>query len=214
MTDKNIWYLPGPFHRYEEDIKAIAKKAGLRIIDANVTESRDGECEKPPKVTLKELPPVPVIVPPQSESETELQDLIAGLNAERDGLRGLIESLEGVSPLEHPGAGELPIRLFDALSSIHQGIAGVKAERDDLQCILRMVDTLAESVENRILDLPSGDGVALRIHQAVTELWVDLEREVKAREAATEEAEALRKEVAELKQAATERAEKTAKAKP
>ena len=132
MTDKNIWYLPGPFHRYEDDIKAIAKKAGLRIVDANVTESRDGECEKPPKVTLKELPPVPVIVPPQSEAETELQAVIDGLNAERDGLRGLIESLEGVSPLEHPGAGELPIRLFDALSNIHQGIAGVKAEREGL----------------------------------------------------------------------------------
>lgn len=53
MTDKNIWYLPGPFHRYEDDIKAIAKKAGLRIIDANVTESRAGECEKPPKAKLK-----------------------------------------------------------------------------------------------------------------------------------------------------------------
>lgn len=52
MTDKNIWYLPGPFHRYEDDVKAIAKKAGLRIIDANVTDSRDGEAEKPPKAKL------------------------------------------------------------------------------------------------------------------------------------------------------------------
>jgi hypothetical protein len=53
MSEDNIWYLPGPFHRYEDDVKAIAKKAGLRIIDANVTESRDGECEKPPKAKLK-----------------------------------------------------------------------------------------------------------------------------------------------------------------
>ncbi|AOX32994.1 hypothetical protein IPC1241_19340 [Pseudomonas aeruginosa] len=53
MTEKNIWYLPGPFHRYEDDVKAIAKKGGLRIIDANVTDSRDGECEKPPKAKLK-----------------------------------------------------------------------------------------------------------------------------------------------------------------
>ncbi|MCY1178850.1 hypothetical protein D9M73_192230 [compost metagenome] len=53
MTDKNIWYLEGPFHRYEDDVKAIAKKHGLRIVDASVTESRDGECEKPPKVKLK-----------------------------------------------------------------------------------------------------------------------------------------------------------------
>jgi hypothetical protein len=53
MTDKNIWYLPGPFHRYEDDVKAIAKKNGLRIVDANVTEGRDGECEKPPRAKLK-----------------------------------------------------------------------------------------------------------------------------------------------------------------
>ncbi|KTB67018.1 MULTISPECIES: HeH/LEM domain-containing protein [Pseudomonas] len=53
MTDKNIWYLPGPFHRYEDDVKAFAKKAGLRIIDANVTESRENESESPPKAKLK-----------------------------------------------------------------------------------------------------------------------------------------------------------------
>lgn len=53
MSHNSIWYLPGPFHRYEDDVKAIAKKHGLRIIDANVTESRDGECEKPPKAKLK-----------------------------------------------------------------------------------------------------------------------------------------------------------------
>ena len=53
MTDNNIWYLPGPFHRYEDDVKAMANKAGLIIIDANVTEDRDGEAEKPPKAKLK-----------------------------------------------------------------------------------------------------------------------------------------------------------------
>ena len=69
MTDKNIWYLPGPFHRYEDDIKAIAKKAGLRIIDASVTESRDGECEKSPKAKLKaEYEPAKQIKPSADSS--------------------------------------------------------------------------------------------------------------------------------------------------
>lgn len=53
MSDKSIWYLPGPFHRYEDDVKAIAKKAGLRIVDANVTEGRDNEAERSPKAKLK-----------------------------------------------------------------------------------------------------------------------------------------------------------------
>lgn len=53
MSENNIWYLEGPFHRYEDDLKALAKKSGLRIIDANVTESREGAADKAPKVTLK-----------------------------------------------------------------------------------------------------------------------------------------------------------------
>lgn len=53
MSESNKWYLPGPFHRYEDDVKAIAKKRGLVIIDASVTESREGEVEKPPRAKLK-----------------------------------------------------------------------------------------------------------------------------------------------------------------
>ncbi|KDD44755.1 hypothetical protein L532_2323 [Bordetella bronchiseptica OSU095] len=56
MTQKTklpVWYLPGPFYRYEQDVKAEAAKAGVRIIDANATESRDGAAREVPKVTLK-----------------------------------------------------------------------------------------------------------------------------------------------------------------
>lgn len=48
-----IWYLPGPFYRYEQDVKAEAAKAGVRIIDANVTEDRRDVAKDVPKVTLK-----------------------------------------------------------------------------------------------------------------------------------------------------------------
>ncbi|MBG6289526.1 hypothetical protein I5I61_18900 [Pseudomonas nitroreducens] len=53
MSENNIWYLPGPFHRYEDDVKAMAKKAGLRIIDANMTDSREGAADKVPEAALK-----------------------------------------------------------------------------------------------------------------------------------------------------------------
>ena len=48
-----IWYLPGPFYRYEQDVKAEAAKAGVRIVDANATEDRKGAAKDVPKVTLK-----------------------------------------------------------------------------------------------------------------------------------------------------------------
>ncbi|WP_028236782.1 hypothetical protein [Pseudomonas brassicacearum] len=132
MSNKNTWYLPGPFHQYQEDVKALAKERGLRIVDANVTESREGEADDVPDVTLRQVAPAPVlvVVGPCSNESTELQELIAKLNAERDGIVLLIEAAEGLAPLERPGAGELPIRLFEALTAIHAGIASIKDERD------------------------------------------------------------------------------------
>ncbi|AZD01383.1 MULTISPECIES: hypothetical protein [Pseudomonas] len=66
-------------------------------------------------------------------------DIIAGLEQENDNLRTehagilrLIEAVEGESTLERPGDGELPIRLFDALKAIHEGVATLTGERDTL----------------------------------------------------------------------------------
>lgn len=56
----------------------------------------------------------------------------ATLRAERDGILRLIDAVEAQSDLEHPGAGELPIRLFGALKSIHEGFEALTGERDNL----------------------------------------------------------------------------------
>ncbi|AIS12642.1 hypothetical protein JM49_13445 [Pseudomonas chlororaphis subsp. aurantiaca] len=131
---KNIWYLPGPFHQYQEDVKALAKKNGLRIIDANVTESREDEADDVPKVTLRQVQSAPVLlIDGRADVDgTALQELVDKLNAEREGVVRLIEAVEGKAPLEHPGSGELPIRLFGALDSVHDIIISLTGERDSL----------------------------------------------------------------------------------
>ena len=53
MSTGNIWYLAGPFHRYEEDLNKLAQEKGLRIIDATATESREGAAESVPVVTVR-----------------------------------------------------------------------------------------------------------------------------------------------------------------
>ncbi|MEN5136094.1 MULTISPECIES: hypothetical protein [unclassified Pseudomonas] len=133
MSNK-IWYLPGPFHQYLEDVKALAKERGLRIIDANVTESREGEAHDVPEVTLRQADSAPVLLVAGSGGvdSVALQELIDKLNAERDGIVSLIVAAEGLSDLEHPGAGELPIRLFGALKAIHEGFEALTGERDNL----------------------------------------------------------------------------------
>jgi hypothetical protein len=53
--ERPIWYLEGPFYRYEQDVKRLAAKHGVRIIDAAVTADRAGAAtpEQTPKVTLR-----------------------------------------------------------------------------------------------------------------------------------------------------------------
>jgi hypothetical protein len=131
MSNK-IWYLPGPFHQYREDVKALAKEHGLRIIDASITESREGEADDVPEVTVRQVEPAPVLLIADSVDHAALQELIDKLNAERDGIVPLIDAAEGLTELEHPGAGELPIRLFGALKAIHEGFETLTGERDNL----------------------------------------------------------------------------------
>lgn len=158
MSNK-IWYLPGPFHQYRENVKELAKEYGLRIVDANVTEGREGEAVDVPEVTMRQAAPVPVLVidGQGGVDGAALQELIDKLNAERDGIVPLIEAAEGLAPLEHPGAGELPIRLFDALTSIHEGIASLKSKRDEL---LDEVESLRADVA-RLTPASQSNGSAL-----------------------------------------------------
>ncbi|MGY2337971.1 hypothetical protein ACW9HW_01830 [Pseudomonas sp. SDO5532_S415] len=133
MSNKNIWYLPGPFHQYQEDVKALAKENGLRIVDANATGSREDEADDVPEVTVRQVESASVMLIDNQDSDAAaLQELIDKLSAERDGIVLLINAAEGLSELEHPGAGELPIRLFDALKAIHEGVVTIEGERDTL----------------------------------------------------------------------------------
>ncbi|MFJ2319203.1 hypothetical protein [Pseudomonas sp. NPDC087817] len=71
----------------------------------------------------------------------------ATLRAERGGIQRLIEAAEGLSELEHPGAGELPIRLFDALKAIHEGVITIEGERDGLAGEVELLRTEVERLK-------------------------------------------------------------------
>ena len=76
--------------------------------------------------------------------QPQVDALVGRLQAESDALRVLIEAAEGLSPLEHPEAGELPIRLFDALKAIHTSVGELVSERDSLRST---VDVLNGDIE-------------------------------------------------------------------
>lgn len=49
----NIWYLAGPMFQYNEDVKALARQYGLKIVDANVAVERVNAADHVPEVTIK-----------------------------------------------------------------------------------------------------------------------------------------------------------------
>ncbi|PWK42217.1 hypothetical protein [Pseudomonas sp. OV226] len=149
MTDNNIWYLPGPFHRYEDDVKAIAKKAGLIIVDANVTDSRDGATETAPVVTLKEVA-APLVVAVAGDDKVVLEELIGKLQIESDTIRAVIDGLDA-GEIEKPEAGELAIRLFQALDGIRLQMVDLADARDDLAAE-------NERLRNELAELRAGEG--------------------------------------------------------
>jgi len=51
MSKKTIWYVQLPAWRYEEDIKELAQKNGLKIVDA-AFQGDNAQCAKAPKLTL------------------------------------------------------------------------------------------------------------------------------------------------------------------
>jgi len=162
MSQKNIWYLPGPFHQYQEDVKALAKENGLRIVDANATGSRENEADDVPEVTVRQVESAPVmLIDVQGVVDgAALQELIDKLYAERDGVVLLIEAAEGLSELEHPGAGELPIRLFDALKAIHEGVVTIEGERDTLASEVELLRAEVERLKAAAEPIDNAEKIA------------------------------------------------------
>lgn len=151
MSENNIWYLPGPFHRYEDDVKELAKKAGLRIVDANVTESRDGAAEDVPEVNIREelLHAVQVV-----EESGLSQDVIDGLKAELSSVVAIVQSF-AEQRLERPDGeiGETADHLFQILESVNAGVAYLQRERDGeadkAVRLQKQVDDLLEQAAKR-----------------------------------------------------------------
>ncbi|RAS34017.1 MULTISPECIES: hypothetical protein [unclassified Pseudomonas] len=128
MSKNNIWYLPGPFHQYQEDVKALAKEAGLVIVDANVAPNRKNEAKEVPEVSIRpELKALAVVV----EADGLSQDVVDQLTAELASIDVIVESF-AEQALKRPQGelGETAGRLFQVLEAVNAGIASLQRERD------------------------------------------------------------------------------------
>ena len=146
MSNKNIWYLPGPFHQYQEDVKALAKASGLRIVDASVTESREDAADEVPDVTVKELPKMLLIDGGSSSIDIE------AFRAELESVGLIVESFADQALARPEGElGPIADRLFQVFEAVSAGVESLIRERDGevekLKALQLQVDDLLQQVE-------------------------------------------------------------------
>jgi len=146
MSNKNIWYLPGPFHQYQEDVKALAKANGLRIVDASVTESREDAAEEVPDVTVKELPKVLLIDGGSSSID------IDAFRAELESVGLIVESFADQALARPEGElGPTADRLFQVFEAVNAGVESLIRERDGevekVKALQLQVDDLLRQVD-------------------------------------------------------------------
>lgn len=146
MSKKNIWYLPGPFHQYQEDVKALAKANGLRIIDASATESREDAAEEVPDVTIKELPTVLLIGGGNSSVD------IDAFRVELESVGLIVESFADQDLARPEGElGPIAGRLFQVFEAVNAGVESLIRERDGevekVKALQLQVDDLLQQVD-------------------------------------------------------------------
>lgn len=123
-------------------------------------------------------------------NQAELDKVIAALRAEHGSIQILVDGLE-TGEIRRPESGELALRLFEVLSTIHASVGELTTERDGL---VQTVDTLREQVETLKKDsiTPPADEAG-----EITALKATLD-EAKVQYRANASKESLEKLVAEL----------------
>ena len=91
-------------------------------------------------VSVKEAKRVQIV---GATNQVELEKIIAALRAEHGSIQILVDGLEA-GEIHRPESGELALRLFEVLGTIHASVGELTAERDGL---LLAIDGLRDEVE-------------------------------------------------------------------
>lgn len=91
-------------------------------------------------VSVKEAKRVQMV---GATNQAELEKVVAALRAEHGSIQILVDGLEA-GEIHRPESGELAVRLYEVLGTIHASVGELTAERDGL---LLTVDELRDEVE-------------------------------------------------------------------
>ena len=140
--------VPGLFRSIERDATAVTVVGDYPEI---VTAYEDAGVD----VEVVALPE-PVVVGTQAVASGEQSKLLADLQAESGAMVLLIDGLEA-GEIHRPDSGELALRLFDVLGTIHASVGELTTERDGLALTVDALRAEVEALKKSALTPPADE---------------------------------------------------------
>ena len=134
--------------------------------------------------------PEPVVVGTQAAVSGELSQLLAALQDESGAMVLLVDGLEA-GEIHRPESGELALRLFDVLGTIHASVGELTTERDGLALTVDALRAEVEALKKSALTPPADEAGEISALKAKLD-------EAKIQYRANASKESLEKLVAEL----------------
>ena len=100
--------------------------------------------------------PEPVVVGTQAAVSGELSQLLAALQDESGAMVLLVDGLEA-GEIHRPESGELALRLFDVLGTIHASVGELTTERDGLTLTVDALRAEVEALKKSALTPPADE---------------------------------------------------------
>lgn len=140
--------VPGLFRSIERDATAVTVVGDYpEIVTAYENAGVDVEV-----VAL----PEPVVVGTQAVASGELSQLLAALQDESGAMVLLVDGLEA-GEIHRPESGELALRLFDVLGTIHASVGELTTERDGLALTVDALRAEVEALKKSALTPPADE---------------------------------------------------------
>ena len=140
--------VPGLFRSVERDATAVTVVGDYPEI---VTAYEDAGVD----VEVVALPE-PVVVGTQAVASGELSQLLAALQDESGAMVLLVDGLEA-GEIHRPESGELALRLFDVLGTIHASVGELTTERDGLALTVDALRAEVEALKKSALTPPADE---------------------------------------------------------
>ena len=140
--------VPGLFRSIERDATAVTVVGDYPEI---VTAYEDAGVD----VEVVALPE-PVVVGTQAVASGELSQLLAALQDESGAMVLLVDGLEA-GEIHRPESGELALRLFDVLGTIHASVGELTTERDGLALTVDALRAEVEALKKSALTPPADE---------------------------------------------------------